>query len=101
MESEDIDALSMSFFTILYSIYDKPFLETFNKDSRKSRKKRRLARRISGFFYDETEELADYITNQWKKEVNPPVLDGLFGGKACYRSWADTSKSPPSKIFQD
>ena len=51
-----------------------------------------MARRISGSFYDETEELADYITSSWKKNADPPVLDGLFGGKACYRSWADESK---------
>ena len=48
--------------------------------NRKSRKKRRLARRINGAYYDETEEMAEFILSQWQKDVIPPVLDGLFGG---------------------
>ena len=40
----------------------------------------------------EAEDLTDFITSHWQKDVIPPVLDGLFGGKACYRSWADKSK---------
>ena len=67
------------------------FLGTILKN-RKSRKKRRLARRINGAYYDETEEMAEFILSQWQKDLFPPVLDGLFGGKPCSRTWVDKSK---------
>ena len=60
--------------------------------NRRSRKKRKLARRINGAYYDETEEMAEFILSQWQKDVIPPVLDGLFGGKPCSRTWIDKSK---------
>lgn len=51
-----------------------------------------MRRDIKNYYRDDREDLNAQISSRWVKKANPPVLDGLFGGKACYRSWADKSK---------
>ena len=46
---------------------------------------------INAEYANERKELMKFITYEVKKEAIRPVIDGLFGGKACYRT--DKSKT--------
>ena len=60
---------------------------------RRSRKWRRTVRKIRDNYSDDVDLLQRLVSSAWIKDVkNPPNLDGLFGGKACFRKWADKSE---------
>ena len=46
-----------------------------------------------GKYHDETFNLLEMRLSSWKRNAKLPTLDGLFGGAACSREWADKSKS--------
>ena len=51
-----------------------------------------MRRRLMGLYHDETFNLLEMRVSSWKRSANLPTLDGLFGGKPCFREWADKSK---------
>merc|ERR1712048_86560 len=60
---------------------------------RRSRKWRRTVRKIRDNHSDDVDLLQRLVSSAWIKDVkNPPNLDGLFGGKACFRKWADKNQ---------
>merc|ERR1711936_1022755 len=59
------------------------------KNNRGSRTVRRMRRRVSGRYADETIRLEEMRITSWRRYAKPPILDGLFGGKACHRQYVD------------
>ena len=59
-------------------------------------------RQINRAYSKDAEQLENLMTSRWEKNVIPPNLDGLFGGKACFRKWIDKSKRKVNvqKLFQ-
>ena len=51
-----------------------------------------MRRSLMGKYHDETFNLLEMRVSSWKRSANLPTLDGLFGGKPCFREWADKSK---------
>jgi len=48
-----------------------------------------IRREINSLFMDDAEKLPELIMDEGKREAIRPVLDGLFGGKPCFRQWRD------------
>ena len=51
-----------------------------------------MRRRVSGRYADEAIRLEEMRITSWRRYAKPPILDGLFGGKACHRQYVDKSK---------
>ena len=91
MEVKAISKLNHNTLFISSSYYITPLLGDVFQKNRRSSTVRRMRRRLMGLYHDETFNLLEMRVSSWKRNANLPTLDGLFGGKACFREWADES----------